>query len=79
MRKGLTTDDVGVSRDIAFQEIRPGAGFETADFVKEGKLGGLPCSETQMLGWGGYRRMTLLLASATVEVVLFFFSEMIHE
>ena len=37
--KGLTIDDVGVWRDTAFQEIRPG--FETGDFVKE-KLGGLP-------------------------------------
>ena len=32
-------DDVGVSTDTVFQEIRPGAGFETGDFVKE-KLGG---------------------------------------
>ena len=39
--KGLPIDDVGVSRTIAFQEIRPGAGFKTGDFVK-GKLGGLP-------------------------------------
>ena len=37
--KGLSIDDVGVSGDSVFQEIRPGAGFETADFVKE-KLGG---------------------------------------
>ena len=29
-----------VSRDSVFQEIRPGADFETADFDKE-KLGGL--------------------------------------
>ena len=39
--KGLTVDDVGVSRDTVFQEIRPGAGFETGDFGKE-KPGGLP-------------------------------------
>ena len=39
--EGLMVDDVGVSRDTVFQEIRPGAGFETADFVEE-KLGGLP-------------------------------------
>ena len=44
MCKGLTTDDVEVSRDTVIQEIRPGAGFETGDFVEE-KLGG-----------GGYRR-----------------------
>ena len=37
--KGLSIDDVGVSRDTVFQEIRPGAGFEAGDFVKE-KLGG---------------------------------------
>ena len=30
--KGLSIDDVGVSRDIVFQEIRSGAGFETGDF-----------------------------------------------
>ena len=39
--KGLSIDDVGVSRNTVFQEIRPRAGFETGDFVK-GKLGGLP-------------------------------------
>ena len=39
VRKGLSIDDVGVSRDTVFQEIRPGAGFEAGDFVKE-KLGG---------------------------------------
>ena len=39
--KGLSIDGVGVSRGAVFQEIRPGAGFETGDFVKE-KLGGLP-------------------------------------
>ena len=31
-----------VSRDTVSQEIRPGAGFETADFVEE-KLGGAQC------------------------------------
>ena len=35
MKKGLSIDDVGVSRDTMFQEIRPGSGFETVDFVKE--------------------------------------------
>ena len=43
--KGLTIDDVGVSRDAVFEEIWLGADFETGDFVKE-KL-------------GGYRRATL--------------------
>ena len=36
----LSIDEVGVSRNTVFQEIRPGAGFETADFVKE--KSGLP-------------------------------------
>ena len=39
--KGLTIDDVRVARGTVFQEIRPGAGFETGHFVEE-KLGGLP-------------------------------------
>ena len=39
--KGLSIDDVLVSRDTVLEEIRPGAGFETGDFVKE-KFGGLP-------------------------------------
>ena len=39
--KGLTIDDVGVSRDTVFQEIRPGAGFETADLSLKETLGGL--------------------------------------
>ena len=41
----LSNDCVVVARDTVFQEIRPGVGFETGDFVKE-KLG------------GGYRRTT---------------------
>ena len=36
--KGPSNDDVGVARGIVFQEIRPGAGFKTSDFVEE-KLG----------------------------------------
>ena len=39
MCKGLAIDDVGVSRDTVFQEIRPGAGFKTGDFFVEEKLG----------------------------------------
>ena len=35
MRTGLSIDDVGVSRGTVFHEVRPGAGFETGDFVKE--------------------------------------------
>ena len=34
--KGLSIDDVGVSRDTAFQDIRSGAG----DFVKKKTWGG---------------------------------------
>ena len=45
-KKGLSIDDVGVSRDTAFREIQPGAGFETDDFVKE-KLGGLPKNDSE--------------------------------
>ena len=43
--KGLSADDVGVSRDAAFQEIWPGAGFETGEVVRE-KLGGLPYNDS---------------------------------
>ena len=39
--EGLVIDGIGVSRDIAFQEMRQGAGFETDDFVEE-TSGGLP-------------------------------------
>ena len=39
MFKSPSIDGVGVSRDTVSREIRPGAGFETGDFVKE-KLGG---------------------------------------
>ena len=39
--KGLSIDSLGVSRDTVLQEVRPGAGFETDDYVEE-KLGGLP-------------------------------------
>ena len=35
----LSNDDVGVSMDTVFQEVRPEAGFKTGDFVEE-KLGG---------------------------------------
>ena len=33
--KGRSNDDVGVARGSVFQEIRPGSGFKTGDFVKE--------------------------------------------
>ena len=42
--KDLSIDVVGVSRDTVFQEVRPGAGFETGDFVKE-KLGERPYND----------------------------------
>ena len=37
--KSLSIDDVGVTRDTVYQEIRSRAGFKTSDFVEE-KLGG---------------------------------------
>ena len=43
-KKGLSNDNVGGeggARGTAFREIRPGAGFETGDFVQK-MLGGLP-------------------------------------
>ena len=30
----LSNDDVGAARGTVFQEIRPGAGFKTGDFVE---------------------------------------------
>ena len=39
--KGLSIDDVGVSRDNVFQEVRPGADFKTCDVIKQ-KLRRLP-------------------------------------
>ena len=42
VRKGLSTDDVGVARGhTVFPEIRLGADFKTGDFVNR-KVGGLP-------------------------------------
>ena len=37
--KGLSNDDIEVAGATAFQEIRPGAGFNTGDFVEK-TLGG---------------------------------------
>ena len=37
--KDYRNDDAGVARGTVFQEVWPGAGFKTGDFVKE-KLGG---------------------------------------
>ena len=42
--KWLSNDNVGVAWGTVFEEIWPGAGFKTGDFVKN--------------GWGGYRRTT---------------------
>ena len=33
--KGQSNDDVGVASGTLFQELRPDAGFEAGDFVKE--------------------------------------------
>ena len=48
--KGLSNDDVGEARGTVFQKIRPGAGFETGDFVKE-KLGGGATVERLVAKW----------------------------
>ena len=57
MCKGLTIDDVGVSRrDTVFQEIRPGAGFETGDFVNKNWRG------------GGYRGTTIRFYRSVAEM-----------
>ena len=37
----ISNDDVRVARGTVCEEVRPGAGFETGNFVKEG-LKGLP-------------------------------------
>ena len=37
--------NVGVARSTVFEEIRPGAGFKTSDFVKELLAGGLCCKD----------------------------------
>ena len=37
----LSNDDVGVAGGTVYQEIWPGAAFQTGDFVEK-KLGGLP-------------------------------------
>ena len=39
--KGLSNDGIGAATGAVFQEIWPGVGFKTGDFVKE-TLGGLP-------------------------------------
>ena len=49
--KGLSNDDVRVARVVTvFQEIRPGAGFKTGDFVIE-KLGGLTVERLLGVFW----------------------------
>ena len=45
-KEGLSKCGVGVARGTEFQEVRPGDGFKTGDFVKE-KLGGLPHQEVR--------------------------------
>ena len=47
--KGLSNHDAGVMRGAVFQEIQPGAGFKTGDFVTE-KLGGLLWSDS-LVAW----------------------------
>ena len=36
----ISNDDASVARGTVFQEVRPGAGLKTGDFVKEFFLGG---------------------------------------
>ena len=48
MVKGLTIDDFRVSRGTVFQDTRPGAGFETGDFVREKLVGGLPLNDSAL-------------------------------
>ena len=55
--KGLSNDGVGATRRRVFQEIRPGAGFKTGDFVTEKLV-------------GGYRRTTQTIASMIGAAVL---------
>ena len=70
--RGPSIDDVGVLRDIVFQEIRPGAGFETGDFGKE-KIGGYrrtTRSQKLLLCWqrGRTRRGVVLEASFFIQL-----------
>ena len=44
--KGHPNDDAGVARGTIFQEVRPGAGFKTGDFVKRKVGGGLPYNDS---------------------------------
>ena len=47
-----SNEDVGAARGSVFQELRPGAGFKTGDFIKE-RLGGLPYNDSGMKSaWG---------------------------
>ena len=50
--KGLSNDEVGVTRVAVLQEIRPGVGFKTGDVVKE-MLGGGYCCRTTLWWWCG--------------------------
>ena len=45
--KGLSNKGVGMARGAIIEEIRPGAGFETCDFVQE-KLDGLPWNDSNV-------------------------------
>ena len=50
--RGVSIDGVGVSRDTVFQEIRPGAGFETGDFDKDKSRGGYRRKMSHFLNGG---------------------------
>ena len=73
--EGLPNGDVGEARGTAFQEIRPWAGFETGNFVKE-MLGGATVVRLRwdggvsfggtFFGSGSLARVTLVLGGTTV-------------
>ena len=50
--KGLWKDGAWVAWGTVFQEMRPGAGFKTGDFVKENiymYMGGLPWNDSPLV------------------------------
>ena len=55
--KGVLNDDVGVARATVLPETRPGAGFETGDFVKE---------NVGVLTWNGFNQETKITYFPTI-------------
>ena len=58
----------GVSRDTVFQDIRPGVGFKTGDFVEE-KLGG--GGTVERLSYRHIASGGEVVARATIAVTMF--------